>query len=150
MQFQELEGSSHFLCIHGSSGHRVRPNIAHDNTENPAIDDKEQYARQPQAWHKRRIAEKLQFKALLQPESLSEYPQCQSNEPKPGSAEHGGRWQVEWQEDHVPEEILLSISLCNNVWTMTIRTWLVQTLLNVTNANVCANIVPARSFFAIK
>ena len=28
------------------------------------------------------------------------------------------------------------------------RTWLVHTLLNVTNANVCASIVPARSFFA--
>ncbi len=28
------------------------------------------------------------------------------------------------------------------------RTWLVHTLLNATNANVCASIVPARSFFA--
>lgn len=28
------------------------------------------------------------------------------------------------------------------------NTWLVQTLLKVTNANVCANIVPARSFLA--
>ena len=28
------------------------------------------------------------------------------------------------------------------------RTWLVQTLLNATKANVCASIVPARSFFA--
>lgn len=29
-------------------------------------------------------------------------------------------------------------------------TWLVQTLLNVTNAKVCASIVPARSFLASK
>ena len=28
------------------------------------------------------------------------------------------------------------------------NTWLVQTLLKVTNANVCANMAPARSFFA--
>ena len=28
------------------------------------------------------------------------------------------------------------------------RTWLVHTLLNATKANVCASIVPARSFFA--
>jgi len=27
-------------------------------------------------------------------------------------------------------------------------TWLVQTLLNVTNANVCASIVPGKSFLA--
>ena len=29
-----------------------------------------------------------------------------------------------------------------------LRTWLVHTLLNATKANVCASIVPARSFFA--
>ena len=36
----------------------------------------------------------------------------------------------------------------NDVYRNNLRTWLVQTLLNATKANVCASIVPARSFFA--
>ena len=38
--------------------------------------------------------------------------------------------------------------LCSDAMYRILRTWLVHTLLNATKANVCASIVPARSFFA--
>lgn len=90
-----------------SRSHKPRPNVPHNNPQDPAIGQKEQHARAPQARREGTPAQKLELKALLQPEHLRRDPQCGGGQAQRGSREERGGGEVEGGEDQVPEEVLV-------------------------------------------
>jgi len=81
-------------------------NVRDDDAQDPAVDEEEKYAAGPQSWDEGRAAEKFELVALLKPECLADDPQDAGGDAKGGFGEEGGRWEVEWQENDVPEEVL--------------------------------------------
>lgn len=85
---------------------RATPSICDDYPEYPAIHQEETKGCEPQPWQKSAPPQKFQLVALLQPCALSDHPQDQRGKSQPLIPEEGRSWEIEREQDHVPEKVL--------------------------------------------
>lgn len=122
--------------------------IVDNDPKNPSVYEEEGNARNPETRRERRVSVEFQLESLLKPRRLSCNPSCERSKPNSAGAKQHRVGQIVWKEHHVPEEILFVGQTSPRFNDNRLLTWLVQTLLNVTKANVCASIVEGKSFLA--
>ncbi len=101
-----LGPAPHLMAIVHSQCLAWGSNIADNDAQNPAVDEEEQEARQPQSGQEGAPPHKLKLEALLEPQGLGGDPEDQRRDAERLVAQKRGPREVQREEGHVPEEVL--------------------------------------------
>ena len=86
---------------------RLTGTIADDDTQNPAVDQEKAKRGKPKPRIERANAQELELISLLQPSSLRNNPEQQSRDAEFPISQEGRIGEVDWQENHIPQEVLI-------------------------------------------
>ena len=85
-------------------------NVRYDDAQYHGVGEEEEEAGEPEAGDKCRLAEEFELEGLMQPEALGGEPEGSGGPAEGGTGEEGRGGEVEREEDHVPEEVLVFVS----------------------------------------